>query len=76
MSELIKNCPFCGSRKVQMDPVIKYVECMDCKAFGPTEDTEAKSIYAWNTPTLTIERLTEDAERLRRELDDANGVIR
>ena len=45
-------------------------------AYGPTEDTEAKSIYAWNTPTLTIKRLTEDAERLRRELDDANGVIR
>ena len=75
MNELIARCPFCGSSEVRMNAA-RYVECRNCMAYGPTEDTEAKSIYAWNTPTLTIERLTEDAERLRRELDDANGVIR
>lgn len=46
----LKNCPFCGWPKSQAfgSPGAYWVECADCAAQGPMEDTEAEAIAAWS----------------------------
>ena len=46
-------CPFCGWGKpdVQHMDGCYNVDCPDCCAAGPIEDTRAEAIAAWNTRT-------------------------
>ena len=51
-SKILLACPFCGWGKPFIfdtgdDPF--WVECPDCYAEGPTEDTADEAIKAWNT---------------------------
>lgn len=50
MSELLP-CPFCGCHDVyetSNGTLSMYVECTDCGAQGPSSETPAKAIKAWN----------------------------
>ena len=51
MTQKLKSCPFCGADEASVE-VIDYdfygVQCYCCKATGPTEETKAEAISAWN----------------------------
>ena len=51
MTQKLKPCPFCGADEASVE-VIDYdfygVQCYCCKATGPTEETKAEAIDAWN----------------------------
>lgn len=65
----LKPCPFCGSDKVisGMTQGRRFVMC-ECDAEGPTGDTPAKAITAWNTraDAIIAARPAVDAEVVRR----------
>lgn len=61
-------CPFCGSKKVQLDALMIgeagkdnatphgwHVECTECDASGPWRDTEAEAAQGWNRRPLPQE---------------------
>lgn len=49
MSEELKPCPFCGSTLLGMSQTgIYWGRCDSCHCEGPTAETEAKAIAAWN----------------------------
>ena len=74
----INDCPFCCG----VDPVTNnngsdgWISCDHCGATGPEAENAAQAIKLWNGPTDDIDNLSKDCDRLRRELDDCNGVIR
>ena len=76
----INDCPFCHSGNVEVahaGPDDWCVACRICGAIGPDRNPDRKiAIYLWNEPTETIDRLSADCDRLRKELDEANNVIR
>ena len=73
----INDCPFCFSDKAVVEEIFCfYVICPVCEASGPTHDEKHKAIEMWNGVTNDIDHLRADCDRLRRELDDCNGVIR
>lgn len=52
-SELLEPCPFCGSKKIEIqewDENIHgfWISCEDCGATGPNGSTEAEAIGRWN----------------------------
>lgn len=53
MTEALKPCPFCGSKRVNLDAEIQggyYVECQDCWAsLSWSYQTEKEAAQAWNT---------------------------
>ena len=50
MTDELKPCLFCGSRKVVAVRRLglSSVTCDNCGAYGPFEDTEADAIAVWN----------------------------
>jgi Lar family restriction alleviation protein len=49
MSAKLERCPFCGWPGVLIvKPEYAWVECSDCAADGPIEDTGPLAIAAWN----------------------------
>lgn len=78
----INDCPFCGSESLEDNFNDVYakdlysIECMDCGARSPIEKTPEKAVESWNWIDDQIRNLRKDCDRLRRELDDCNGVIR
>ncbi|AOM39662.1 Lar family restriction alleviation protein [Xenorhabdus hominickii] len=48
----LKPCPFCNSEHAEMnsysDDTWFFVQCTDCNANGPEEDTAANAEIAWN----------------------------
>lgn len=74
----ISDCPFCWSGNVGLNrtPDSVWVNCEECGADGPACGDSEDAITKWGTPTHDIDMLKADCERLRRELDDCNGVIR
>lgn len=42
-------CPFCGSNNVKAGHGVRYAECSDCDAMGPTAHYPENAISAWNT---------------------------
>lgn len=74
----INDCPFCGSGDtfINENDDDCWVACDACESIGPAYKEMMSAITQWNTPTHHIEMLIKDADRLRRELDDCNGVIR
>ena len=73
----INDCPFCFSENPSVEnTTCFYVACHECEACGPTHDEQHKAIQLWNGVTDDIDRLRADCTRLRRELDECNGVIR
>ncbi len=69
MSDLLRECPFCGSQDVKLNSTtprqtfMAKVCCENpaCYTFGPKKNTNAEAIAAWNTrPTSEREaRLVE-----------------
>jgi len=67
-----------------------WVRCYNCSADGPPSKFRESAIELWNEPSnemvkldkqvdemdADIKALRQDCERLRAELDEANGVIR
>jgi Lar family restriction alleviation protein len=60
MDEILKPCPFCGSRDVarmRSSDDYKFVECDDCGPWAKINDPEARpsadesAAKAWNTRT-------------------------
>ena len=75
----INDCPYCyGTEGLNIDRCGKYaqVACDDCGAKGPDYITVQQAVDAWNSPTDDMDNLEKECARLRRELDDCNGVIR
>ncbi|MDE9446874.1 Lar family restriction alleviation protein [Xenorhabdus bovienii] len=52
MTDKFKPCPFCNSVCTEMnshsDDIWFFVQCTDCNADGPEEDTAANAEIAWN----------------------------
>ena len=53
MTDELKPCPFCGEQEFisvrnGMNAVAAWVICNNCGCYGPTEDTKAEAITAWN----------------------------
>ena len=45
----LKPCPFCGSDKLELEHLPKFVKCSDCGACGPSVFITANgTINAWN----------------------------
>ena len=51
MSEELKPCPFCGSKKLILSCYSPLIECGDCHAFGPgnADLTYDEAVELWNT---------------------------
>ncbi len=75
---VIGDCPFCGSGNVDVGMFHRchWVRCSDCGSEGPEKEFWGDAVEAWNFPWEVIDELRADCDRLRRELDDATGVIR
>ena len=83
----INDCPFCRSDEVALNdgynglrngrPAMYYwVQCTNCSSDGPDYNDRQAAIENWNVVTDELDALQKDCDRLRRELDDCNGVIR
>lgn len=50
----LKLCPFCGEIKrvveCPTEDLDRSVQCMNCWATGPIEETKKKAVEAWNRP--------------------------
>ena len=52
MSEKLKPCPFCGSKRIEAHNVgWWWCICQDCKAQGPFRMLENTAVDAWNSRT-------------------------
>lgn len=51
MSDKLKSCPFCGSKKIHLvdasDLGYNWIHCDNCSAEGPCKLTAQEAIYAW-----------------------------
>jgi len=73
----INDCPFCYSVNAELcSPRKQWVHCPVCGASGPFADDPQKAIYLWNGALDHFTALRADCERLRKELDEATGVVR
>ncbi len=45
--EIEKPCPFCGSSDTRVNRG-KWVECNNCRCFGPSGDTIEEAVILWN----------------------------
>ena len=79
------DCPFCRVGDVEMNGTYKsfWVKCMNCGALGPDANGRTEAIKLWNEPTDDIDgaeynekMLRKDCDRLRKELDEATGIVR
>ena len=76
----INDCPFCHREGCVLNSSandnLHWVSCEECGADGPAEQERESAINYWNGIGEDITALRKDCDRLRRELDDCNGVIR
>ena len=76
----INDCPFCHKEGCVLNSSsmdnLHWVTCEECGADGPAELERESAINYWNGPGEDITALRKDCDRLRRELDECNGVIR
>ena len=76
----INDCPFCHREGCVLNSSandnLHWVTCEECGADGPAEKERESAINYWNGPGEDITALRKDCDRLRRELDECNGVIR
>ena len=81
----MNDCPFCRSSELSIEKCIEmhWIDCHQCGAKGPDGRGSTEAIRLWNQPTEDLEgleynekMLRKDCDRLRRELDDALGIIR
>jgi len=74
----INDCPFCHKEGCVLDNIGRSfsVSCTSCGAEGPIEEERESAINYWNGISEDIDALRADCQRLRRELDECNGVIR
>ncbi len=80
----INDCPFCRQPDAEVEEFKPfYVTCVWCGAQGPFDKDQEVAIKGWNAVTDDIDGLTfnerslrNECERLRRELDEVEGVIR
>ena len=76
----INDCPFCHKEGCVLNSsalaTLHWVSCEECGADGPAEAERESAINCWNGISEDIAALRKDCDRLRRELDDCNGVIR
>ena len=80
-----KECPFCGSTDTRMhNHVITnewkivglewFVQCLDCRAEGPSEDSREFAIKGWNEGTPRHHRAHKLEAALKR-IRDCDFVI-
>ena len=81
----INDCPFCHREGCVVNDncnndssagYIYWVTCIECEAAGPVQTDQESAINYWNGIGEDITALSKDCDRLRRELDECNGVIR
>ena len=76
----INDCPFCHREGCVLNSSandnLHWVSCEECGADGPAEQERESAINYWNGIGEDITALRKDCDRLRRELDECNGVIR
>jgi len=56
LKELLKPCPFCGSKKLMMDTGLSgaddsklfWIVCNECYSSGPAYDKKSAAIARWN----------------------------
>lgn len=83
MSEELKPCPFCGGEAVYnkcTPSEHSYVICdnLDCETMGPTADSEAAAILAWNTrylPGASALNRAVDAGGMRVGVSDEGDIV-
>lgn len=77
MSEIeLKPCPFCGSKRIYGNEVMKgihRVECWCCGASVESIDCIEKAIEWWNTRAIDRDDLLKVADECERA--DVDGVI-
>ena len=76
----INDCPFCHREGCVLNSSandnLHWVSCEECGADGPAEQEKESAINYWNGIGEDITALRNDCDRLRKELDECNGVIR
>ena len=76
----INDCPFCHREGCVLNSSandnLHWVSCEECGADGPAEMEKESAINYWNGQGEDITALRNDCDRLRKELDECNGVIR
>ena len=45
----LKPCPFCGSENLILMDCNQFVQCLNCRAFGPDVDAVSGAAAKWNT---------------------------
>ncbi len=76
----IKECPFCGSTDTRIHNHVVtnewkivglewFVQCLDCRAEGPSEDSREFAIKGWNEGTPRHHRVHKLEEALKRIRD-------
>jgi len=58
MSEKLKPCPFCGSKRIEIASNIQkgnFVYCTNCKASTNIAFRKEDAIYLWNKRTEVID---------------------
>lgn len=50
MSEKLKPCPFCGSKRIEISSngIVCVVYCTNCKASTNLAERKEDAIYLWN----------------------------
>ena len=44
----LRECPFCGGKKIILNQWLMSVRCKDCGVSTEPTETEAEAIAAWN----------------------------
>ena len=54
-----RSCPFCGADGEVGRTMVWWVKCVDpdCGAEGPTSNTKAEAVKAWNAPSVAHDAL-------------------
>jgi len=68
--EQIKECPYCGSRRVEVFTIAKgkryYVGC-ECSAAGPIAVNDENAITFWNAAAIQIEQLRKERDEITQD---------